>query len=326
MIINHNIYGKVIVNDPVLVELIKSRPLQRLKGINQGGTQLIETETEGMTRHNHCVGAMLLLRRYGASLEEQISGLLHDVPHTAFSHMIDFALGKAHKQTFHEDHKERVVMESSIPKILAKYKINLKRVINEKNFPLQEREIPALCADRIDYFFMDLIVKQDVKGFHKPNYFLDHLTVSSDEFIIDNLVVAKQFAKEFMKKCLTRWNGPRALVAFSLLSEAIRIAMDEGFITEKDIFQDDRHVYNKLKKIKNKIIQKNLGLLTPKIKLTEDEKDYDYHARGKARYVDPKILVNGRKIKLSTLEPSFKDEIKKFKETVKAGHYIKILH
>src|SRR3990167_7517853 len=132
MSITHNIYGKVKIDDQVLTELIDSRPLQRLKGINQGGTQLIETEIEKMTRYNHCVGVMLLLRRYGASVEEQVAGLLHDVPHTAFSHIIDFAIGKVHKQTFHEDHKERIIMESEIPNILAKYKINLKRVINEK--------------------------------------------------------------------------------------------------------------------------------------------------------------------------------------------------
>jgi HD superfamily phosphohydrolase len=32
---------------------------------------------------------MLLVRRLGASLEEQIAALLHDVSHTAFSHVID---------------------------------------------------------------------------------------------------------------------------------------------------------------------------------------------------------------------------------------------
>ena len=325
MIINHNIYGKVNVDDPVLIALIKSKPLQRLKGINQAVTQNVETELVGMTRYNHCIGAMLLLRRYNASLEEQISGLLHDIPHTAFSHMIDFALGTTEKQTFHEDHKERVVMESKIPKILAKYKINLRKVIDEKNFPLQEREIPALCADRIDYFFMELIVRQkNEKGFHTPSHFLKHIKVSRNEFVLDGKVVAQQFAREFMQKCLTRWNGPRALVAFSLLAEAIKIAMDQADITEKDIFQDDKYVYDKLKKIKNKKIQKNLSLLNPKIKLTEDEKDYDYHARGKARYVDPKILVNDRKIRLSTLEPRFKDEIKKFKKIIRKGRKIKI--
>ena len=323
MIINHNIYGKVKIDEPVLMELINSKPIQRLKGINQGGTQHITSEYKSMTRYSHSVGVMLLLRKFSASLEEQIAGLLHDVPHTAFSHMIDFALGKVHQQTFHEDHKERIVMKSKIPNILAKYKIDLKKGLDEKNFPLQEREIPALCADRIDYFFMDIHAVS--RAFHPPSYFLKHLKVHEDEFVIDDQKVAREFAEEFMNKCLTSWNGPRALVAFSLLSEVIRIALGEGFITEDAIFQDDDYLFKKLKRIKNKKIQKNLSLLTPKIKLVEDEKNYDYHARGKVRYVDPKVLVNGRKTRLSTLEPSFKDEIKKFKQKVRIGHKIKIL-
>ena len=240
MIVNHNIYGKVKIKEPVLVELIKSKPLQRLKKINQGGTQLVETELEDMTRYNHCVGVMILLKNYDASLEEQVAGLLHDVPHTAFSHMIDFALGKAHQQTFHEDHKERIIMESEIPKILEKYKISLRRVLDEKNFPFQEREIPALCADRIDYFFMDIYAAP--KGFHKPNYFLNHLRTHKDEFVLDNQKVAREFAAEFMKKCLNRWNGLKTLVAFSLLAEAVRISMAEGLITDDDILQDDEYL------------------------------------------------------------------------------------
>ncbi len=35
---------------------------------------------------------MMLVNRLGGSLEEQIAALLHDVSHTAFSHVIDYVL------------------------------------------------------------------------------------------------------------------------------------------------------------------------------------------------------------------------------------------
>ncbi len=89
MIINDAIYGKYKINEPVLVELIKSRPMQRLKKIAQLGIPDRFYHIRGFSRFEHSLGVMLLLRKLNASLEEQAAGLLHDVSHTAFSHVVD---------------------------------------------------------------------------------------------------------------------------------------------------------------------------------------------------------------------------------------------
>ena len=44
---------------------------------------------------------MLLIKKLGGSVEEQIAGLLHDVSHTAFSHVIDYVF----------DNKMKVIMK-----------------------------------------------------------------------------------------------------------------------------------------------------------------------------------------------------------------------
>ena len=111
MLIKDIVYGDVEIDEPVLIELINSDALQRLKHINQAGASKY-IMPKPVTRFEHCVGAMILLKRLGASLEEQIAGLLHDVPHTAFSHVIDFVfktckldyLDKNHN--YHEKHHE----------------------------------------------------------------------------------------------------------------------------------------------------------------------------------------------------------------------------
>lgn len=92
MYLEDEIYGKIEVNEPVLVEIINSYELQRLKEISMAGYYpgCPEFNNPEYNRYNHSVGVLLLLRRYGASLAEQIAGLIHDVSHSAFSHTIDY--------------------------------------------------------------------------------------------------------------------------------------------------------------------------------------------------------------------------------------------
>lgn len=84
------IYGRNEITEPVLLDLMKSDAMQRLKGISQHGVTALLGITPPFSRFDHSVGVMLLVRRLGASLEEQVAALLHDVSHTAFSHVIDF--------------------------------------------------------------------------------------------------------------------------------------------------------------------------------------------------------------------------------------------
>lgn len=322
MVIADKVYGRVEVKETVLIELIKSRPLQRLKKINQAGTQLVITEYKEISRYNHCIGVMLLLRRFDATLEEQIAGLIHDVPHTAFSHAIDFVMNDEN-QTFHEKFLEKMVYNSEIPKILKKYKMDIKFILDEHNFPLMERQIPRLCADRIDYFLKDIAMKG--QGFGNPNSYLNHLKIYKNEFVFDDFEIARKFAYDFMKKCLESWNSPKTIATFGLLSSTIKKALTNGDLKQSYLFETDNFVLQKLRESKDTKIRRNLKLLNPNLKYSTTDQDYDFQMRGKVRYVDPKILINGKQKKLSQIDASFKEIIPLFKETIKKGHKIKIL-
>ena len=106
MIVLDSIYGEHIV-EGVLEELIVSKPVQRLKGIHQGGASYLVNEKWDVTRFDHSIGVMLLIKALGGSLEEQIAGLLHDVSYTAFSHVIDFVL-----DCKDEDYHEKIYDQS----------------------------------------------------------------------------------------------------------------------------------------------------------------------------------------------------------------------
>jgi HD superfamily phosphohydrolase len=79
--------------------------------------------------------------------------LIHDVSHGAFSHCLDYVFdeGSQKEQTHQDNIFEKFVKESGIPRILETYGIDINYVVDDKNFPLKERLLPDLCADRIDY-------------------------------------------------------------------------------------------------------------------------------------------------------------------------------
>ena len=123
MEVDDKVYGQTKIEEPVLIELINSSPVQRLKGICQGGPSKY-ANNRTVTRYDHSVGVMILLKRLNATIEEQIAGLLHDIPHTAFSHVIDFVF-KNDSHEFHEKFHEKMVMNSEIPSILDRHGIDI---------------------------------------------------------------------------------------------------------------------------------------------------------------------------------------------------------
>ena len=60
MQINDRVYGTVTVKDPVLIMLINSKPVQRLKGINQAGASQYAIKGTNVSRYEHSVGVMIL--------------------------------------------------------------------------------------------------------------------------------------------------------------------------------------------------------------------------------------------------------------------------
>ena len=235
MKINDNIYSVEEIKDKVLIELINSKPIQRLKGIKQAGITGHILEDRDCTRYDHSVGVMVLLRKKQASLEEQIAGLLHDVSHTAFSHVVDFVY-KTKEHNYHELFYEKIIRNSEIPSILKKHGFNLNRLSNENNFHLLEREIPDLCADRIDYALRDL------NGFYtngKLDNFIRSLVNINNEFVFSDFETAKEFAFNFINLDEKIWANIIEVTYFQIAADAIKIALENNILKEEDLFKQD---------------------------------------------------------------------------------------
>jgi uncharacterized protein len=305
MEINDKVFGNQTIEEEVLIELIKSKPVQRLKGIQQAGVVYKVLPYKEISRYEHSVGTMLLIRKLGGSLEEQIAGLLHDVPHTAFSHAIDFVF-RNDKHDYHEKFHEKIIKESEIPLILKKYDFDVERIIDEKNFLLLERNSPDLCADRVDYSLREFVARDGMNDRIKG--YIDSLTVKDNEIVFDSGEKAKDFSVDFLY-VVQDWGSPLQLVIVELIAEAVKIGLDEGILTDKDLFDTDENVLNKLEKSGNDTIKKKLDLLNPKLEAVEDIENHDYCSKEKARFVDPHFIVGNGLKRVSEEFPEFKKEL-----------------
>jgi len=103
------------ISNKKVIQIIKHPAMQRIKKIWISTYGYLYDLKRNATRYDHCLGAYLLLKHFGARDEEQLAGLIHDVSHTALSHVSTYAfLGKYTGAEFHEMQHEKFYVSSGI--------------------------------------------------------------------------------------------------------------------------------------------------------------------------------------------------------------------
>jgi len=310
MAINYidRVYGEVKITDSVILDLINCDTLQRLKEIDQAGYFEPFYPNTKHSRFEHSVGDYLLLKKYGASIEEQISGLIHDVSHSAFSHCIDYVLdgGSQEKHCYQDDIFKNFVLKTEIPEILKKHNFDLDYILDESNFPLQEKDLPNLCADRIDYSLRTAIVFGEIDG---AEYFLNKLLAKNNKWIFRNFESAQKYAELFLKLNKSYFSGIESAAMFQTVGDCLKYALSEKYILEKDLYSTDREV---LDKVKSKInTDPKLKLLfdrmNNKVGFKNDPNNYDAKVFCKSRIVDPLCMHNSKIKRVSEINLGWKD-------------------
>lgn len=316
------IYGTFTIHEPVIEELILSEPLERLKDVNQYGASFYRFPHLSTNRFEHSVGVYYILRRLGASVQEQIVGLLHDAPHTAFSHVSDIVFADA-SQTFHEKFHEKIIFESQIPKILKKHGFSVWDLLNKKKYRFAERDLPDLCGDRIDYFFRDCVTDKQLDVM-EARRILNDMTVYDNDIVFQSIDHARVFAVTYRDANEKLWAHPLQSALYYLLASAMKLSLEESILSFDDLFTTDKEVYDKMRMSGNSEIVKLLEDMEH-ISIKEDDTDYDYHVQPKIRLVDPWVLIEGKKHRLSALDDVVAKENQLFKERMKRGCFVKIV-
>lgn len=324
MIIIDSIYGEFDIQDSVIIDLLKSQSLERLKSIHQGGASFLVRKGRGGSRYEHSLGVMLLIRYLGGSLEEQIAGLLHDISHTAFSHVIDQVVNNT-EESFHEDQKEYFFKNSDISIILEKYNYDTNNIINESNWKILEQPLPLLCADRLDYTLRDLY---NIKAISlvEISQFIKSLFIKDGKIIINHINQALWITKIYTRLVEELFMSPIELFANNHLAKALILAIDNNIISMQDlIIKDDEYILNCLYSAKNQSIINLLNDLTPSLKVFSDKSDYDYKAHSKARILNPLILSGDKITHLSDIYPEITESHNLITEKATNGVYVKKL-
>ncbi len=323
MIIKDEIYGIVEI-DSVLEELLNTKAVKRLKNIHQGGASYLVNSKWNVTRYDHSVGVMILIRIMGGSIEEQIAGLLHDISHTAFSHVIDLSL-KYSNEDYHEKIFLKVIEKSDIPTVLERYGFNYKDILlNEEKWTILEKKAPDLCADRIDYTLRDMfadekISKEDIRKF------MNSLIIFNGEIVINSLDMAIWFTELYYKEVIDYFMNPLNVYACDRLAKAIKLAIDSGEISLEDVMKTDDEVIGMLEKSNIDEVKNIISSLHDRVKLIENKKEWDIVSKNKIRLIDPKVYNEGKVFRISEKSNYIKILNDKAYSRAKEGTYIKII-
>jgi HD superfamily phosphohydrolase len=301
---NDPVYGVTEITEPVLLDLMETQAMQRVRGVLQHGVSALVGVTVPTSRFDHSIGVMLLVRRLGAGLEEQIAALLHDVSHTAFSHVIDYVFDGHNTQGYHEEHKHEFVAGTDIPDTLARHSYNWLDFMEEADFTLLEQDLPHLCADRLDYFLRDA---RDLGLASDPEVAeaLAHLRNHDGRIVTDDLGAARWLGYTFIKADQASWANFREVGLYELAAFAIRRGLEIGVLSEADLWGTDLPAWEKLQASQDPQLQYHLRRVHPDTRFEWDEVDPEFWVSTKLRSVDPDLFLSGVVQPLSALDPDF---------------------
>jgi len=298
------IYGDFEIDQPVLLDLMQTRAMQRLHGVLQHGITGLIGITHPTSRFEHSLGVMWLVQHFGGTLDAQIAALLHDISHTAFSHVIDYVFENHDHQSYHEDKKAWFVDQSDVPAVLARHNTDLATVLHEEEYALLEQPAPRLCADRLDYFLRDS-VDLGLASLAQVQSALDHLIVADGRIVTDDVAMARWLAETYIAADQKSWANFREVGVYEVTARAIRTALHLGAITEADFWLTDAELWRKLCDIRDVDLQRQIALISPDTRFEWDEVSPTFRVSTKLRTIDPDVLIDGRLFTLSELDASF---------------------
>lgn len=282
MTIEDRIYGPVQVSARIAT-LLNSEPVSRLKKVHQNGTNYLVDPRQTTTRYEHSVGTLMLAQLLGGNESMQIAALLHDISHTAFSHVTDLVFFNS-KQNYHDLIREKYLGSSEVQQVLQQCGIGPAELACE-TIPMVKGA--GINVDRLDYAIRDL---STVNRIFQPEYssIVNNLTVDADGAIIcKDLSTARLIFAKFLEANLEIYFNPLNEVATLVMATILRAMLREGYLTEQDLLTYDDMVIEKI--LESPFRDIFLGI-KPDMSFSISDTETKYYIARKLRYVNPRII------------------------------------
>lgn len=295
------IYGEYEISDDLIIELINSKPFQRLKKISNDGANRNIFEVGDPTRYKHSMGVFYLAQRYSDKREDHVMALLHDIAHTAFSHVIDFVVGDGVNQNYHDQAISKFLIDSEINEILKKHGFNPQDFLEKKDYPLVGASSPNLNVDRLDYFLRDSAGAKTIAG-ELIGVILSDIEFDGTNLYFKNQEIATSMFLVALNISRLNYLSANSVGSYYLLSEAIKTAQNLGIVSEEDFFTTDAELLEIMKKANNPQVDSFLDRLNPSSNFVgTDKANAEYTTKNKVRYIDPLVKRDGGLIRVTEL-------------------------
>ncbi|MGC8537909.1 MAG: hypothetical protein ACP5MZ_02915, partial [Candidatus Micrarchaeia archaeon] len=203
--------------------------------------------------------------------------------------------------------------------ILEKYGYDPHRISNEKLFGLLERDIPDLCADRVDYSLRGYYYQ----GSKEPIDIVNHITNYNGEMVFNSKEYAVRYGKIFIHMQRSEYGNRDNIAIRYAFATAIKKAFDEGALTRDDIiYGTDDLVVEKAENAHIEYVDKVFDAL--KSGKFSVENGGSVKLKAKPRYIDPKFVDGNILRRASEADDGFKESLEKSKSEDVSGYDVRM--
>lgn len=236
----------------IIHEVIQTPAFQRLYGITHGGFKSDPIQNYQFSniraahnRGDHCTSAALLAHHlYHPSLELDkvhfvLAALLHDVGHSAYSHLGELALGICHK-----DLTTQIILNNpDLVKIWNTHRIDPKEIVKAalektpRNPITVPRESGKMSIDHLNNTFFDVYARLgDEVAKRTAQALLAHTKIQDGVIVLSKKPdLQSAFTKTSIEQNTSIVFNPKDLLLDQLAAEYIRSAVNAGVIQATDL-------------------------------------------------------------------------------------------
>lgn len=218
---------------------------------------------------------------------------------------IDYVLDSgSEKEHNHQDSIFKdFVKKTEIPQILRKYGFDLDYITDDSHFPLKEKSLPDLCADRIDYSLKTAVIFGELNDEDKK-YFLDNLITENNNWVFRDFQSAEKYARLFLKINTDYYAGFLSAVMFRTVGDCLRYTLQKDYISENDLYTTDKLVIDKITEFLNadKTLRLFFNRMNNKAGTINNPNSYDASVFCKSRVIDPLFKSGGELKRISEVD------------------------